>query len=206
MDLLTRTVVIALVLILVILGIFYALQNTILAHVSVQQAVSLVTADLQGTNPNAIINITNVTASTYAGSWHIVAGVITNATTPCPSYFVYTFDYPQFGFVYRVQNTYTSNCVIYGLAQNKTFIISSFPIAITRSYNLMPPAIISYLNVQGINNVVVTAHFYNKLNAQGNSYTNVWLVNYTSKKVAYSAYALLSQVNGTLLSAYNASR
>lgn len=203
MELLLRMLIVIAVVVVVLLGVYYALQSSFFQHVTKQQAESLVTADLQRLYPNSAINITNDTASTYSGSWHIAVSVVLNATSPCPSFFVYTFDYPQFGFVYRVQNTYTNNCVIYGLSQNKTFIVSSYPVAITKSYVLGVPSIRNYLNSQGFGSVTVTARFFSSTAILGTNYTNVWLVKYSSTKATYSVYALLSQVNGTLLRTYN---
>lgn len=206
MDLVVRVLIIAIVLIAALVALYYLLQGTLLQHVTQQQAEALILSDLQRISPGALINITNSTPSTYAGSWHIVTSVITNATSPCPSYLVYSFDYPQFGFVYRVENTYTKDCVIYGLSTNKTFIVSSFPVAITRAFNLNIPMVNDFINSQGARNVVVTTQFLYNITALGTNYTNVWLVNYSSKNVAYSVYVMLKQVNGTLITAYNRSR
>ncbi len=205
MDLLVRAIVGAVVVIVILFGVYYALQNSVFQHVTQQQAAALVTSDLQRLYPGALINVTNNTPSNYSGSWHIVTSVILNSTSACPSYFVYTFDYPQFGFVYRVDNTYTNNCVIYGFNKNAPFIISSFPVAITRVYTLGIPNMVGFIDSSGFSNVNAAAHFFGSTNVLGKNYTNVWLVSYTSPSKNYSVYALLSQLNGTLLASYNAS-
>ncbi|MCL5239493.1 MAG: hypothetical protein M1286_03420 [Candidatus Marsarchaeota archaeon] len=204
MDLLARTLILAVILIAIIFGVYYALQNSVFQHVTQQQAASLVTSDLQRLYPSALINITNNTPSNYSGSWHVVASVVLNSTSVCPSYFVYTFDYPQFGFVYRVDNTYTSNCVVYGLS-NKSFIISSFPVAVTRAYTLGIPAVKAFVEGSGFSNVVTHANFFNYTDVQGSNYTNVWIVNYSSPEKNYTLYVALSQLNGTLLKTFNIS-
>jgi hypothetical protein len=205
MDLLSKTVVAAVVVVVILLGVYYALQSTILSHVSEQQAASLVTADLQNAYPSAIINITSERSSNYTGSWYIAASVVVNATSPCPSYYAYTFDYPKFGFVYRVQNTYTQDCRIYGLQQNTSFLLSSFPAAITRSYTLGIPSVMSFVQQYGFRNVSVGSHFYQNLSAYGKNYTKAWLVEYSAPKANHTVSVLLSQLNGTLLATYNSS-
>ncbi len=205
MELLAKTVVSAVVVVVLLLVIYYALQSTILSHVTEQQAASLVTADLQGEYPGAIVNITNETASNYTGSWDITTSVVLNATSPCPSYYAYTFDYPKFGFVYLVQNNYTQGCRIYGLQKNSTFILSSFPAAITRSYTLGIPSVLSFVDQFGFHNVSVSSHFYQSTSIAGMNYTNAWLVRYSYPGANHTVSVLLSEVNGTLLSAYNSS-
>lgn len=206
MDLLAKTLVVAVIVVVLLLAIYYALQNTILNHVSKQQAASLVTADLQKAYPGAMVNITNETPSNYTGSWYIIASVVVNATSPCPSYYAYTFDYPQFGFVYRVQNTYTQDCKIYGMQGNSSFLLSSFPIAITRSYKLSIPSVLAFVDEYGFYNVTVASHFYDNLTLLGTNYTNVWQVAYSYPGVAnHAVNVFLSQANGTLIGAYNSS-
>jgi hypothetical protein len=205
MDLLVRAMLFAVIVIVVLFAVYYALQSSVFQRVTQEQAASLVTTDLQRLYPSALINITNNTPSNYSGSWHIVASVILNATSPCPSYFVYTFDYPQFGFVYRVDNTYTNNCVVYGFNSKGPFIVSSFPVALTRAYALNIPALSNFINAVGFSHVQAYAHFYNRTSVLGKNYTNVWLVSYSSTFSNNSAYALISQLNGTFLASYNAS-
>jgi hypothetical protein len=205
MELLARAILGIVVVVVILLALFYALQSSFFQQVTKQQAESLVVADLQRTYQGSSVQVLNDTPSNYSGSWHITTSLILNSTSPCPDFFIYTFDYPQFGFVYRVQNTYTNNCVIYGLTQSKPFIISSYPVAITRSYLLGISSVSAYINSVGFGNVKVTANFFNSTSLFGSSYTNVWLVNYNSMLSNHSVSVLLTQVNGTLLTAYNTS-
>ena len=202
MDLLTKAVVAAVIIIVVLVALYYGTKHVFSQPLTEQQAEALIVADLQKAYPGAVVNVTNASQSVYAGSWHVVTALVLNATSQCPSYYVYSFDYPQFGFVYRVENTYTSNCVIYGLQQGKA--ISSYPVAITRSYDLNNSRIINYVSTQG-RSLFVTAKFYNVSRANGVNYTNVWVVNYSSKSANMSVYAVLSQMNGTMLAVYNMS-
>lgn len=201
MDLLSKTVIVAVAMVVIIFAGYFTLSHVSFGQqVSEAQASSLVFHDLQNSNPGAIINISNVTASTYAGSWHIVTSVITNSTSPCPSYFIYSFDYPKYGFVYRVDNTYTSNCNVYGITPGKAFDVGSYPVAITESYDQNVSAVRNFVSKYGFDNVVVTASYYNSTSFNGTNYSGVWLVSYAAANSNQTVEVLLSQVNGTVLS------
>lgn len=200
MDLLSKSILVAIVLVVAIFLAYYTISHVTFAQSTTKvQAISLVQHDLENSNPGAAINITNVTPSQYAGSWHIVASVVLNATSPCPSYFIYSFDYPKYGFVYRVDNTYTSDCQIYGLVPGKGYLIGSYPVAITASYlqrnNIS--VLSQYINQHGYYNVTVHASYLNATAIQGKNYTGVWLVNYTTPDSSNYVAVFLSQVNGT---------
>jgi hypothetical protein len=198
MDLLVKSAI-AVVVVVVIVGAAFYLQSSgvFTQQVTQAQAVSLVYHDLQNSNPTANINITNVTPSQYSGSWHIMVSIIENATSPCPSYFVYSFDYPKYGFVYQIYNTYTDNCVIYGNKGNQT-IIGSAPAAITRSYDLNIPAVVSFIQKYGYSSVKTYAAYYkNFVSTGGYNYTGVWLVNYITSKSNATVSVLIYQNNGT---------
>ncbi|MEM0094668.1 MAG: hypothetical protein QXV17_01280 [Candidatus Micrarchaeaceae archaeon] len=206
MELLEKVVVYAVVTAVIIVGIYFAaLRLGIGAQVSESQAKALVLSDLANTYPGAAINITNVTPSQFSGSWHIVASIVINATKPCPSFFIYSFDYPKYGFIYRVENNYTSNCIVYGLLQNKSYILASYPVAIARSYSMHIPSVDNFVGRFGFNNTVVHATYYPKLSLFGINYTRIWLVNYSSPKANYSEYVLISQQGGNLVANYTIS-
>ncbi len=196
MDLLEKSVVFVVVIIAIVGAAFYLLSSGVFGHhVTEQQATALVKYDMQNSNPGAEINITNVTPSQYAGSWHILASVILNATSPCPSYYIYSFDYPQYNFVYRVVNTYTDNCTIYSGAGNQT-VIGSGPAAITQSYDLHIPSVMSFVREYGYANVRTHAGYYGSIAYSGANYSDAWLVNYTSAK-ANTTVSVLVFTNGT---------
>ncbi|MDE1768552.1 MAG: hypothetical protein KGH62_04230, partial [Candidatus Micrarchaeota archaeon] len=143
---------------------------------------------------NAIVNVTNVTPSQYAGSWHILAGVILNNTSPCPSYYVYSFEYPQYQFVSRVQNVYTSGCNV-----NET-TIGSYPVAIAKSYALNISQVKTFVSTYGYNNVIVTASHIPKILISGTNYTDVWAVYYNAPTSTNSVQVYLDS-NGILITA-----
>ncbi|MDE1762582.1 MAG: hypothetical protein KGH78_05360, partial [Candidatus Micrarchaeota archaeon] len=140
-----------------------------------------------------------------AGSWHIVASVTINSTSPCPTYAAYSFDYPKYGFVYRVDNLYTSNCVVYGLEQNSSYLIASAPVAIARSYGLGNANITAFVGKYGFKNVVVRASFAQSLITSYTTYNNVWVVNYTAPGTPAYVFAAITQKGGNLITAYTAS-
>jgi hypothetical protein len=125
-------------------------------------------------------------------------------SSPCPSYSIYSYDYPKYGFINRTENTYTRNCVIYG-AQNKSYIIASFPVAITWSYDLDVPQVLTFVKSYGFGNVTVNASYFSNTTVLGKNYTNIWLVRYASANANHTVSVLLSQVGGNLLLEYNSS-
>ncbi len=204
MDLLQKSVIAVAVVVFIIFMVFYLASNGVFTQqVTQQQAVAQVQSDLQNSNPSAAINITNVSQSQYAGSWHIVASVVLNATSPCPSYYIYSFDYPKYGFVYRVENTYTSNCTIYGSQGNSTVVIGSASAAITRAYDLDSPTLAAYLESYGYSNMVTSAAYQKSFGYLGRNYSNVWVVVYGSPKTSSTVTSLISQLNGSALSVYS---
>lgn len=196
MDLLAKALIVVIAMVALFGAAFYLFSSGVFGRqVTKQQAVSQVYYYLQSANPGAQINITNVTPSQFTGSWHILASVVLNATSPCPSYYIYSFDYPKFGFVQDVQSTYTDNCSIYSGSGN-TLIIASGPAAITQSYDLHIPAVMDFVQKYGYSNVKVYADYYGSIGYTGVNYTDVWLVNYTSPR-ANSSVRVLVFTNGS---------
>ncbi len=206
MDLVGRYALVAIALAAIAVVVYVSLgvigQNK---PITEAQAISLVKSDLFNTYPNAEINVTNATFSQYPGSWHIVISLIVNATSPCPGYYVYTFDYPKYGFVYRVQNTYTQDCVVYGFSTGN-YLITSYPVAIARSYNLNLPLISNYTTRFGYSNVIADATFYRNITILGATYDSVWVVSYSSPAANYSVDAVLTQRGGTPVLSYAVSK
>ncbi len=206
MDLLSKAILASVIIVLIIFAGYFTLSHVSFGQqISSAQASSLVLHDLQNSNPGSAINITNVTPSQYAGSWHILASVVINSTSPCPAYYIYSFDYPKYGFVYRVENTYTEGCVVYGTTSANGSSIGSYPVAITDSYSLNLPAVKAFIAGHGFDNVLVHASYYQNLGLLGMNYTNVWLVNYTAQNPASHLEVVISQTNGTELSVYGPS-
>jgi hypothetical protein len=203
MDLLLKTILGVVIVVVVIIGIYYLLQHVVAAGtVTQQQAETLVYSYLENHNPNATINITNVTPSQFQGSWHIVVSLVNNPTRPCPSYYIYSFDYPKYGFVNRTEETYTENCVINGLIANQSYAIGAYPVAIARSTSLNVSNVTDYVNMYGYNNTVVHAAYYGNLAVGGATYVKAWFINYTSPLTKRYVYTVISQTNGSLLASY----
>ena len=203
MDLLYKSIIAAVLVAIVLIGA-YTLFTRIGSSSSVSpvQAEQLILKDIKSNYPDAAVNIINLTNSTVPGSYYVTASVVINASRACPSYSIYTFEYPAYGFVYRTQNQYTGNCVVYGL--NRTnYLIASSPVAITRATSVSPDAQ-SFITKFGYPNVVVDASFMSRYvdPISTSVYSNVWLVNYTSSYANYTVSALISQLNGTLLYEY----
>ena len=202
MDLLAKVFIAAVIIVAILLALYVVVgQFSIFSpHVSKQQAQALVLEDLLGANPTSVVNVTSVTASNYSGSWRVLASVTFNSTTPCPSSYDYSFDYPKFGFVYRVSNTYTSYnngvCTIEGNATGR------FAVAIARSFRSGNVNLTSYVNSAGFYNTTVHAAYFDSLGRFERNFTKVWLVNYTSDLSNRSICAMVSYENGSTIGSY----
>lgn len=202
MELLARVAIAIVIVVVIVLAIYYGLQTTLPQNTQAQ-AYAWVKNWLNTTYPTANAAIINVTRSPLnANWWRVYASIVANATSPCPSYFIYYFDYPGYSFVNTTQNIYTLNCTIYGFPSSTPYLFSSPWTAITRSYMLGIPLIKNYVDSYGFKNVAVHASFFNKINAQGTNYTNVWLVKYSSNRTNGAVCVLLTQVNGNESAAY----
>ncbi len=206
MNLVEATLVLA-VLVIIVVGIVYFVSSKgVLSRVTESQAVQLVISDLENKYPGGIINVTNVTPSQrYPGSWHIVLSLILNATSPCPDYVVYAYDYPAFTFVPTTVNVYTNSCRIFGFNSSLPYRIASAPVAITRATQLNISSVVAFIKSYGYSNVSAHAIFLPYVVVDGKNLTNVWQVTYSSPKSNYSVNVWLTQLNGTLVYA-NATR
>ncbi len=203
MNLLSKTFLIAVIIIAALIAVRFALSN-VPQHIAVAAAVSNVTSYIEASYPGSIVNITSINASQYPGSWHIIASVVVNATKACPSYMVYSFDYPQYGFVSRLENNYTENCIVNGVQYGKEYVITSYPIAIAWSYSHISEAR-SFVQNYGYKNVSVSASYFSTTTLGGQNFTKLWLVKYASQQPSNVLEIGLSQINGTLLYLSNSS-
>jgi len=194
MDLLTKVVVYALVLVVALFALYYAVGIITGNSAPTQEVASEnISGYLNMIYPGANITITNIVPSVYAGSWHVVAAVVANATTPCPSYQVYTYDYPKFALVNGTENKYTAlNCTIYNYEPGDA--VGSAPVAVTLASNLSN--IREYVDSFGFANVR-TSVAYNE---------TAWQIAYSSPFANYTAHVLLSQRNGNVIGMFNTSR
>lgn len=214
MDLLGKVAIIVIVLIAAFSAAFVLFGHSASnAPLTSAQAVQIVLKDIQDSNPGANVTVINVSNSTLErNSYNIVLSIVYNSTRACPTLFIEQFDYPATELVQSIPNLYTKNCVVYGLSNASTYVISSPYIAIARSYNQSIThnitQVSSYVNSYGYNNTAVTAKFYPYLNNtnthQSQSYYNVWLVKYKAKAANYSVYTILDS-SGTVSANYTAS-
>ncbi|HVC58443.1 MAG TPA: hypothetical protein VND15_03140 [Candidatus Acidoferrales bacterium] len=208
MDLFLKVGIIVVVLI-VVAGIGFILFQHAKGSTAVtsDQAVQFVKSDLIEMNPSANITTINVSPSRLqTGSWDIVLSIVYNATRPCPTLLIQGFDYPATGLVPSLDNLYTTKCVIYGMSDAPSYVISSPLIATARSYNESPKSVSTYVSAYGYNNTVVHSKFYTMLNSSvtgsSRNFTNVWLVNYTANRATYSEYLVMDS-SGTVIANYS---
>ena len=201
MDLLTKVVVLAVALVVALFLLYYGFSMIPIAPPTQQQASKNITNYLDMIYPGANVTITDIRPSQYSGSWHVVASVIENSTTPCPLYQSYSYDYPAFGLVNGTDNIYThmnaSGCIFTSGA-----LVGSLPVAMAMASKNF--AISHYIQNFGFANVTTSAISEN-VTISGRQ-ANVWNVSYSSRLANYTIYAVLSQLNGTVLKTFNKSR
>ncbi len=187
-------------------GISSLLHSSHSHSVTPAQAEHFVLADLQQASPtDTNISILNVSPSPVSsGSWRVTVSVVYNATTPCPTFLVNEYDYPAVTLVPSVEDVYTSNCTIYGLANAPSYVISAPPVAITRSYDLHNQSVLNFVTSH-INTVVVHAMLYNSIAANstplGIPFNDTWIINYSAPG-AGALYALMNESGTRILGTY----
>ncbi|MGD0729180.1 MAG: hypothetical protein ABR981_03840 [Candidatus Micrarchaeaceae archaeon] len=207
MDLFGKVAVIVVILIVIFTAAFILFQHTAKqTQLTATQAEQYVINDLKASNPNANITIINVSNSSLKnGSYNIILSIVYNGTRPCPTLSIVGYDYPATGLVPSVDNLYTSKCVIYGLSNAPSFVISSKYIAIAESYDKNLSQISDYVNTFGYYNTNVHATYYALLNNTQTHLTqslyNVWLVQYKATNANYSVYAVIDS-SGAIVGNY----
>ena len=211
MDLLYKVLLVIVVVIAISALVFVIFQSTVTpAKLTAAQAVKFVLRDLNQSNPNALYSVINVSNSTSrpGSSYYIVLSVVQNATKPCPSLSMESFDYPAFGLVPQQDNVFIANCNVTGLSAAPSNISSSPELAIVRSYSSNNTMIKNYVSTFGYGNTNVYAKFYPYLNENithlGQSFYNVWLVHYIASNAKYSIYAVLDS-SGSIAGNYSTS-
>ncbi len=207
MELLTRVVVFAVILIAVLLAAYFIVVSLVPSGgVTEQQALNQVRIYELSKYPYANITSTNATALSTPGNWKIVIGIVLNFTSPCPSYFSDTFDYPQYFPVDRNQTIYTRpNCTIVGVSSSSVpYSLYNPSVAVTRAYTFNIPEVNAFIRTYGFDNVSVSSHFYNgAVNLNGLNFSNIYLVKYSAPSASNKVYVVLSQMDGSLLGTYN---
>lgn len=214
MDLLLKVGILILALVVIASAVFLIFVHTTQAGpLTKQQAESLVLNDIISQNPNAAVTVVSASPSILANnSWSIVLSIVYNGTKPCPTLFIQEYDYPALTFVNGTNNQYSKEynntpkgCIIYGLSTAPTYVISSPQIAIARSYGSNSSIINNYVGDFGYNNVNVYATFYPTISASmtplNQTYSNVWIVNYTTPIAHYNQYVILGQ-SGQIVANY----
>lgn len=206
MDLLVKVAIVVIILVIICSAVFILLERTFQSQLTAAQAEQYVINDLKTTNSNANITIISVSNSTLKkGSYNIVLSVVYNATRPCPTLFIEEYDYPATGLVPSQDILYTDKCVIYGLSNASSYVISSPEIAIAKSYKQNLGQIVNYVTTYGYNNTNVNAVFYATLYSNytrlPENYSNVWLVHYKAVNANYSIDVVLDS-SGAIANSY----
>ncbi|MEM3791484.1 MAG: hypothetical protein QXL16_02035 [Candidatus Micrarchaeaceae archaeon] len=204
MDLLSKSLIFALVASLAIVAIYSAVARSSKGGITESDVINLIQSTLAREYPGASINVTNVSFSRYYNSWHVVVKIVKNETKPCPTYIIIAFDYPRFSLVNGTpENIYTSSCKVYGYTDKGPFIIYAPPVAIAYSYSLNLSEVNSFVGRYGYANVFANASLLNSSIINGRVYSNVWLVKYYTPLSSNEVYVYLSESNGTLIGVFS---
>jgi len=186
MELFTRVVVLAVLFIAILLVAYFIIVSfTPAGSVTEAQALNQVRIYELSKYPNANITSSNSTAMTTPGNWKIIIGIVLNATSPCPSYFVDTFEYPSYFPIDRNQTLYTRpNCTIVGVSSSSTpYSLYNPSVAITRAYTFNTAEVNGFIDRFGFGNVSVSSQFYRgAIQLMGMNYSDVYVVNAKSVK------------------------
>ncbi|MGC8669961.1 MAG: hypothetical protein ACP5TL_02295 [Candidatus Micrarchaeia archaeon] len=209
MDLITKVGIIVIVLALfIVLASF--LQHGTASQLTESQAVTLVMKKLNLTYPNAVIQIINVSNSSYYSNskivpnWDITVSIIENATLACPGVSTESFSYPARGLLPITINNYTNtNCTMSGLGSAPLYIINSPYVAKMQSYISKYPQIISYVKKYGYANTLVSAKLMAVIGPKNftninRTFYNSWLVSYNANNANTIIYVLMN-TTGTIL-------
>ncbi|MGC8478367.1 MAG: hypothetical protein ACP5NE_00340 [Candidatus Micrarchaeia archaeon] len=204
MNLFAKTLLAAILVIIIAIALFLIVVKHGPSGVTEQQAESFVISDLMQSNSNATINIVSATPSSLeSGSWNIVVSITYNGTRACPTVMVREFDYPALT-MSSVLDSYTSGsipCIVHGFSNVSSYLISLPPVAIAIATNASAEAA-SYTSLFGYNETHATAQYFNKLSPASTpldmNLSNVWLVNYTASDANYSEYVVLSSMGKKL--------
>jgi hypothetical protein len=214
MDLLSKAVITAVVMIAIVLVLLFIKSYTVVhaPPLNATSASKLVISDLQQSYPNASVRLLSVNRSYVRNnSWEITLGVIYGPATPCPTVKIESFDYPATGLVPTVTNVYSNyssgTCHVYGLPNSAlpyfSYTVSSPEIAIDRAYNADYAPLVSFINASGFNNITASANFYGNTTLLGKNYTNIWLVKYLHEtSTSQESQFVVMNYSGSVLTGY----
>ena len=207
----------AIVAIILLVIVYYVVGSHLLrndAHPSEEQAVGFALDELRYSYPDSMIDVfsvTNMTLESGESTWKIMAKVVSGNNTACPNLIEVEFHYPKFGFVTR-ERIITENCLVLG-CRNVPYCIIAYP----EEAVLMPldaernpsiqPAIANYFESAGgrANVTAQASYFESYLSGKNNTYSEVWVVAYSSPSLGYSLETVLNKTGGVVLEQYSKS-
>jgi len=166
-------------------------------EITKDEALRFVQEDLAAKYPAADYGI--LAADKNGSSWSIKARVTFDAGTPCPSRLHTEYKYPEFGYVVR-EDWITRNCqVCAGLAPEKCVLFFEEEAVIASHTRAGTERVSDYLRAHP--DAVPDVHFYGEegYSADRQTYTDVWLVGWSSKADYSSINVLLTKQPGNVL-------
>ncbi len=199
MQLIEKVGIATVVIIIIALAAFLFKGNaSSKSNINATQAEQFVLSDLYQSAPYANFTLLNISKTTNS-SWYITVSATYNASTPCPTYLVESFNYPSENLAPVVNNIYASDCTVHELINNATSGINIPALAIatatTQARSGEDTALYNYLSTYTYNATHAHATFFrtNPFPSIFDQYGNdIWVVNYTASKSNYSLYVALS--------------
>lgn len=166
-------------------------------QLSEEQVKQLITEDLRANHPKADV-ISIVSTELKDGSWKVKGRVTYNSSTQCPERIHVTYDYPRFGFVPNPPEYITSNCL--ACAGAKECKIAFEEQAIIASHTFTGANEVSqfvYTHPDAVASAGAYDNYFHK--TQNKTYSNIWLVEWSSPTTDTSYKTLLDKNTGTIL-------
>lgn len=216
MELLFKTAIAAIIVIMVIAGayLYISFFTQGAGGLTEAQAVSLIESDLKEHYASGDIVVLNASESlVHGGSWDITTRIVFAQVTPCPSVMTESFDYPATGLLNatEVYSNYSGGvCHVYAGGQSGTDGIVGLPaIAIATPVNESFAPLMAFINTYGFGRIRATAEIaYFNSTAAGNAtiatptkFTSAWIVNYTAPQNNSTFHVILS-TSGQVLDNY----
>jgi hypothetical protein len=199
MELLSKVALVAIILIVIAVSVGVLLKHVSQpSNITASYAKNFVLTDLHQSTPSGEFTVLNVSGG--PNSWTVLVAASYNTTTPCPTYFTESFNYPSTNLAPTIDNIYISNCTVRQIPSSSGGDITLPVIAIGEATEQArsggDPLLLNYLQTYPFGSTSVKADLYSTYNSilEGTRVTgsNIWIVNYTSTDANFSVYAILN--------------
>ena len=209
MDILLQVALIAIILI-IIFGIILVVHSYISkpapSKLTSNEALAIVEKDIKLNDPNSTISLLSISKSKITNnSWDMSFRVINRTKSVCPTLEIESYNYPAVSLAPTIISVYSKNCQIFAsnTCGDPSSNITLYPIALACAYNSNNYTLNSYITQYGYKNITTVTNFDSNyvIPSKNISYTNVWILNYTSK-IANFNLTVISNRDGSIINVY----